>query len=62
MMVIIMVVHVPHEDVHVTHLVNEELGISNPDPPVSLLILMLSRVTFPMNLPMPAVNDVGTLW
>ena len=29
-----MVVHVPHEDVKVSHLVDEELGIPNSDPPV----------------------------
>ena len=34
MMAIIMVVHVPYEDVKVTHLINEELGIPNLDPPV----------------------------
>ena len=32
MMVIIMVVPVPYEDVEVTHHVDEELGIPNLDP------------------------------
>ena len=50
MMVLIMVVPVAHIDIEATHLVNEELGIPNLDPPSSTLSRMLSRVTSRMNV------------